>query len=147
MPAYEYRCLDCRRKFEIFMSFSEYGTRPVHCKHCQSARVQRLISKVRFARSDESRMESLADPANLANLEEDPRSLGRMMRQMSSQVGEEMGPEFDEVVHRLESGQPPDQIEKELPDLGGGGDQGAGMMGGMGDMGGLGDMGGMDGDL
>ena len=135
MPAYEYRCLDCHRKFEIIMSFSEYGTRPVHCKHCQSARVQRLISKVRFARSDESRLENLADPGNLANLDDDPKSLGRMMRQMSGQVGEEMGPEFDEVVKRLESGQSPDQIEKELPDLGEAGDPGGDMgMGGMGDL-------------
>jgi putative FmdB family regulatory protein len=118
MPSYEYRCLDCHRKFEIFMSFSEYGTRQVQCQHCQSTNIRRLISRVRFARSDESRLENLADPANLANLEDDPKSLGRMMRQMSGEVGEEMGPEFDEVVKRLESGQSPDQIEKELPDLG-----------------------------
>ncbi len=139
MPAYEYRCLDCHRKFEVFLSFSEYGTRPVHCKHCQSANVKRLISRVRFARSDESRLEDMADPAKLAGLDEDPKSLGRMMRQMSGQVGEDMGPEFDEVVKRLESGQSPDQIEKELPDLGEaggpGGDLGMGGMGGMGDLG------------
>jgi putative FmdB family regulatory protein len=139
MPSYEYRCLDCRRKFDVFMSFSEYGTRQVQCSHCHSTNVRRLISRVRFARSDESRLENLADPANLANLEDDPKSLGRMMRQMSGQVGEEMGPEFDEVVKRLESGQSPDQIEKELPDLGAaggpGGDMGMGGMGGMDDMG------------
>ena len=29
-----------------------------------------------------------------------------------------MGGEFDEVVSRLESGQDPEQIERELPDLG-----------------------------
>ncbi len=138
MPAYEYRCLDCHRKFEVLMSFSEYGTRPVQCKYCQSAKVQRLISKVRFARSEESRLESLADPANLANLDEDPRSLGRMMRQMSGQVGEEMGPEFDEVVHRLESGQSPEQIEKELPDLAEGGAPSADASG-LGSLGSLGD--------
>jgi putative FmdB family regulatory protein len=139
MPSYEYRCLDCRRKFEIFMSFSEYGTKPVQCTHCKSTKVQRLISRVRFARSDESRLESLADPSNLEGLEDDPKALGRMMRQMSSEVGEDAGPEFDEVVKRLESGQSPDQIEKELPELGqmgdpgGMGDMGMGGMAGMGD--------------
>ena len=29
-----------------------------------------------------------------------------------------MGPEFDEVVKRLESGQPPEDIERDMPDLG-----------------------------
>jgi hypothetical protein len=73
-----------------------------------------------MARSDESRMEEMADPSKLAGLDEDPQSLGRMMRQMSSQMGEDMGPEFHEVVDRLESGQSPEEIEKNLPDLGGG---------------------------
>ncbi len=141
MPNYEYRCLDCHRRFEIYLSFSEYGQKPVECPHCHSSNVQRKIGRVRMARSDDSRMESLADPSNLAGLDEDPKSLGRMMRQMSSQVGEEMGPEFDEVVKRLESGQSPDQIEKELPDLGAGeGGSGMGDMGGMSDMGGMGGM-------
>jgi putative FmdB family regulatory protein len=144
MPSYEYRCRDCRRKFEVFMSFSEYGSKAVSCKYCHSSNVQRLISRVRFARSDESRLESMADPSALAGLEDDPKSLGKMMRQMSGQVGEDMGPEFDEVVHRLESGQSPDQIEKELPELGEG-MGGMDAMGGMGGMGGLGDMGGLGG--
>jgi hypothetical protein len=41
-----------------------------------------------------------------------------MMRQMSSELGEDMGPEFDEVINRLESGQSPDEIEASMPDLG-----------------------------
>jgi putative FmdB family regulatory protein len=139
MPNYEYRCLSCRRRFEIFISFSDYGTKVVACPHCKSEDVQRKIGRVRVARSDESRMESLADPAALEGLDEDPRALGRMMRQMRGEIGEEMGPEFDEVVGRLESGQSPEQIEQDLPDLGAGG--------GMGDMGGMGGMGGDDFDM
>jgi hypothetical protein len=118
------------------MSYSEYGKLPVRCPHCESTNVQRRIGRIRFARSNESRLENLADPSSLEGLDEDPRALGRMMRQMSSEVGEEMGPEFDEVVGRLEAGQSPDDIEKDLPDLGGGpgmGDMDAGDMGGMDD--------------
>jgi len=37
---------------------------------------------------------------------------------MSREMGEEMGPEFDEVVDRLEGGQSPEEIEKDLPELG-----------------------------
>lgn len=147
MPIYEYRCLDCRRRFDLFMTYSDYGTRTVLCKHCQSSNVQRLINKVRFARSDESRMENLADPSNLAGLEDDPKSLGKMMRQMSGEVGEDMGPEFDEVIHRLESGQSPEQIEKELPELGEAGGPGGDFDGGMSGMGGMGGMGGLGDDL
>jgi len=130
MPHYEYRCLSCRRRFDVFFSYSEYGQKPVQCPHCESQDVQRRIGRIRFARSDESRMETLADPSSLAGLEDDPRALGKMMRQMSSEVGEEMGPEFSEVVDRLEAGQSPDDIEKQLPELGAdsGDDLGGGMM-------------------
>jgi hypothetical protein len=37
-------------------------------------------------------------------------------------MGEDMGPEFDEVIDRLESGQSPEDIEGSMPDLGGGPD-------------------------
>jgi len=119
MPSYPYRCLNCRKRFEVFMSYSEYGTQPVYCPHCKSDQVQRRIVRIRVARSEESQLESLADPSNLEGLEDDPKALGRMMRRMSREMGEDMGPEFDEVIDRLEKGQSPEEIEEDLPDLGG----------------------------
>lgn len=118
MPRYDYRCRECRRKFEIYIAFSDYGKKTVTCPNCGSAKVDRLINRVRVLRSDESRMENLADPSNLDGLDDDPRALGRMMRRMKDEVGEEMPPEFDEVVGRLEKGQSPDDIEREMPELG-----------------------------
>lgn len=118
MPTYQYRCLNCNKRFEIFMTYTEYGSTPVICPHCKSDKVQRRIGRIRVARSEESRLESLADPSSLDGLDDDPRALGKMMRSMSKELGEEMGPEFDEVVNRLEAGQSPEDIEKAIPDLG-----------------------------
>ncbi|MCL7453962.1 MAG: hypothetical protein M8467_13040 [Anaerolineae bacterium] len=79
----------------------------------------RVISRVSIVRSEESRLDDLADPSTLDGLdEEDPKSLARWMRKMSSEVGEEMPAEFDEVIDRLESGQSPEEIEESMPDLG-----------------------------
>jgi len=107
------------------MTYAEYGARPVRCPHCGSGDVRRRVPRVRVARSEEGRMESLAgdlsDPAAMAGLENDPQAMGRMMRKMGRELGEEMPPEFDEVVGRLEKGENPDEIEKSLPDLGGAG--------------------------
>ena len=118
MPSYPYRCLECRKRFEIFLTYDEYGVKPVACPHCQSERVQRRISRVRIARSEENRLDNLADPSALNGLEDDPKALGRMMRQMSQEMGEDLGPEFDEVIGRLEAGQSPEEIEDAIPDLG-----------------------------
>jgi putative FmdB family regulatory protein len=122
MPIYDYICLTCKKRFDVFMTYSEYGSRTVTCTHCGSTDVRRRAPRVRVAKSEESRMESLAgdfaDPSALAGLEDDPQSLGRVMRKMGRELGEEMPPEFDEVVDRLEKGQSPDEIESALPDLG-----------------------------
>jgi putative FmdB family regulatory protein len=133
MPLYDYICLDCKQRFDIFITYAEYGSKLVACAHCQSANVRRRLPRVRVAKSDESRMESMADPSALAGLEDDPKAMGAMMRKMGREMGEELPPEFDDVVDRLEAGQSPEEIESALPDLGG--DD----MGGMGGMG-MGDM-------
>jgi putative FmdB family regulatory protein len=125
MPNYGYRCLNCQRRFEVYLSYQDYDKQQVVCPYCNSEKVQRRIGRVRFARSEDSRLEDMADPSKLAGLEDDPKAMARMMRQMSSEMGEELGPEFNEVVDRLESGQSPNEIEESMPDMGsemGGGD-------------------------
>ena len=118
MPTYQYRCLNCKRRFDVFMIYREYGTKTVRCTHCGSEKVQRRIGRIRFARSEDSRLEDFDDPSAMDGLEDDPQAMGRMMRKMSREMGEEMGPEFDEVIDRLEAGQSPEDIEAALPDLG-----------------------------
>jgi putative FmdB family regulatory protein len=120
MPIYQYKCLACKKRFEIFLSYKEYGEKSVQCPHCASDHVQRRIGRIRVAKSEESRMDALTDPSGLEGLENDPRALGRMMRKMGNEMGEEVPPEFDEVVDRLEAGQSPEDIEKAIPDLEGG---------------------------
>jgi len=39
------------------------------------------------------------------------------MRKMSAETGEDLGPEFDEVVGRLEAGESPEKIEESMPEL------------------------------
>lgn len=120
MPVYQYRCLNCKKRFEVFVSYKEYGTKSILCPHCNSSEVQRRIGRIRVAKSEESRMDSLTDPSGLEGIENDPRALGKMMRKMGNEMGEDVGPEFDEVVDRLEAGQSPEDIEKAIPDLEGG---------------------------
>lgn len=120
MPIYEYRCNNCRRRVSIWWrTFSEAEIGTAHCSYCSSQELTRLVSKVRVVRSEESRLDDLADPDNLGDLDEnDPRSIARWMRKMSDEVGEDMGSEFEEVVDRLESGESPEDIENAMPDLG-----------------------------
>ncbi len=119
MPYYEYKCRACGKRVRIFMTFAEYDEQQPSCPHCQSSDLQRLISRVAMAKSEDARMDSLMDDSALSGLdEEDPKALGRFMRKMSNEMGEDMGDEFGEVVDRLEKGESPESIEASMPDLG-----------------------------
>lgn len=118
MPTYPYRCLNCKKRFEIFMTYAEYGTLQVSCPHCGDGNVARRISRVRITRSADSMLDNLDDPSSLDGLEDDPQAMGQVMRRMGAELGEDLGPEFHEVVNRLEAGQSPEEIEAALPDLG-----------------------------
>lgn len=121
MPIYEYRCESCRKRLSLFQSYADYGRAAVQCPHCGSSNLRRLISRVRVARSEESRLDSLSDSSGWEGLdEEDPRAMARMMRRMGKEMGEELPAEFDEVVDRLEAGQNPEDIEADMPELGAG---------------------------
>lgn len=122
MPTYDFICNSCNQRFDTFLTFAEYGKKPVTCAHCSSKNVRRRMTKVRIAKSEESRMDSMADDfSGFEGMEDDPKAMGRMMRKMGRDMGEELPPEFDEVVDRLEKGQSPEEIEKEVPTLGAGG--------------------------
>jgi hypothetical protein len=104
----------------LFFSYSEYGSVEPICSHCGSSDLKRVISRVAIAKSEDSRLDSLDPEGMMAGLDEDdPRSLGRFMKKMSSEMGEDMGDDFNEVVDRLESGESPESIEKSMPEIAG----------------------------
>jgi len=120
MPIYEFRCHDCRRRVSRFYrSLAAVEGTPT-CPRCGGTNLTRLISRVSVVRSEDSRIDDLADPSSLGDMDEnDPKSIARWMRKMGSEAGEEMPEEFDEVIGRLESGQSPEDIEEAMPDLAG----------------------------
>jgi len=117
MPIYEYRCRKCHRRVSILLRSFAVDVRP-KCTYCGHDELDRLISRVAVLRSEEAQLDSLSDSSALGDLDEnDPRSLGRMMKKMSREAGEDLGDEFHEVVDRLEAGQSPEDIESSMPDL------------------------------
>ncbi len=119
MPIYEYRCQRCGKRVSHFVRSFAAADVPPPCPRCQSTDLRRLVSRIAVLASEESRLENLVDPSSLGDVDEnDPRSVARWMRRMGREVGEDLGPEFDEVVDRLEAGESPEEIESSMPDLG-----------------------------
>ncbi len=98
MPIYEYRCDDCGKISEFLLIKSEETFTP-ECKKCKSKKMSRVLSRVRVVRSEESRMENLADPSKWGGLDEnDPKSMAKWMKKMGKEMGEDMGEDVDQMV-------------------------------------------------
>jgi putative FmdB family regulatory protein len=98
MPIYEYRCQDCG-KVSSYLVMNIREPHHPQCKRCQSGKMTRLISRVARIRSEESRLESLADPSKLGGLDEnDPASMARWMKRMGKEMGEDLGEDMDSMI-------------------------------------------------
>jgi putative FmdB family regulatory protein len=98
MPIYEYHCADCRRPVSLLvMRISDPAT--PHCPRCGGERLTRLLSRFATIRSEDDRLESLADPTQLGDLDEnDPRSMARWMKKMGGELGDDAGEDWDAMV-------------------------------------------------
>ena len=111
MPIYEYQCDACRKRTTLLI-LSVSNPEPARCQHCGSDRLTRLMSRIATPKSEEARMESLADPSSFGDLDEsDPKSMTRFMKKMAGEMGED----FDEgMMEGLD--QPPEGTADEPSD-------------------------------
>ena len=115
MPIYEYRCKDCGKR-STYLILQGHSS-PLSCKHCKSNQLARIMSRFAAPKSEEARMEALADPSNFGGVDEnDPKSMARFMKKMGKELGEDLGEDFDEAMESMgEGGQEGDSMS--LPDM------------------------------
>src|SRR5690349_17735107 len=104
MPIYEYRCRACgKRTSRLVLNMSNSSEQS--CAHCHSSDLERLMSRFASPKSEEARLEALADPSQLSGIDEnDPRSMARFMKKMGHEMGEDLGDDLDAA---MEEGPPP----------------------------------------
>ena len=130
MPIYEFYCDDCNIIFNSLSSRINTSTKP-DCPRCGKKEISRQISTFAtigkasedsddmMAGIDETRMEeafgSLMQEAEGMN-EEDPRQMATLMRKFTEKTGMHLGDTMEEAISRMEKGEDPDLIEKEMGD-------------------------------
>ena len=98
MPIYEYECQGCRRRVSVLVR-SLAGHASPRCPRCGSAELSRLMSRFAMVKSEDARLESLADPSQYGDLDEnDPKSVARFMKRMGQEMGEDLGEDLDAAM-------------------------------------------------
>ncbi len=120
MPIYEYRCGACNRRTSVFVrSISSPVT--AACEHCGSKKLSRLVSKFAVHRASGGGDGFGDDLGGMDDVDEnDPQSVARWARKMRQDSGEDLGPEFDEMIGRMEAGESPDEMFGDDGEGGGG---------------------------
>jgi len=94
MPIYEYVCQNCGKRIN-FLVLNKDTFFP-KCNKCESTDLRRIMSRFASVRSEESRMESLADPNKWGDLDEnDPKSMVKFVKKMGRELGDELGEDYD----------------------------------------------------
>jgi len=108
MPIYEYRCNNCRRKSEVFVQGYSLPLNPT-CTHCGSQDLSRIFSRfaVRRSKSDKSVYDDILSDSKLTQglMRNDPRALAEWSRKMGRAADEDITPETEELMDRLEAGE------------------------------------------
>jgi putative FmdB family regulatory protein len=104
MPIYEYLCQDCQKRSSILM-LSPRNASGASCRHCGSRNIERLMSRFAAPKSEEARLESLADPSHMGDIDEhDPQSVARFMKKMGDEMGEDLGDDVEAMMEQAGDG-------------------------------------------
>jgi len=143
MPIYEFLCSDCNRVFNFLARTPDAAGRRPACPKCGGRKMSKLFS--RFATqakgprrpaasagegddagampapgsAEEARMERamMGLAREMESIDENnPRQLAAAMRRLSEVSGEDLGPEMNEMIRRLEAGEDPEKVEEEMAD-------------------------------
>lgn len=136
MPIYEFFCDRCNVIFNFFSRRIDTSTIP-SCPRCGKEKLAKQMSAfATISRNgeengdpldgiDEAKMERafsrLMKEAEGMN-EDDPRQMASLMRRFSQETGVDLGGNMEEALSRMEAGEDPEQIEREMGDVLGEGD-------------------------
>ncbi|HEV2471602.1 MAG TPA: zinc ribbon domain-containing protein [Chthonomonadales bacterium] len=97
MPIYEFLCSKCKRRFRKLVGVVS-GSTQIRCPHCQSEDFMRQISRFARVRNEDDAIDSLADEMESVGDTDDPAALRHVMQRMGSEMGEDLGGEFDQMM-------------------------------------------------
>lgn len=106
MPLFEFVCQDCQKQFTFLVGVIA-GNDEAKCPRCGSQKLQKIMSRFARGRSDDARMEAIAEKMEHRDLD-NPGELSRFAREMgrelSAESGEDLSGEIEELIEEESRG-------------------------------------------
>ncbi len=94
MPVFEYRCQSCAKRFATLVGVVA-GANDVECPHCGSKSADKLISRFIRGRTEDDRIDDMADRLEQYGEPDSPSEMREMVREMGKAVDEDMADDME----------------------------------------------------
>ncbi|MEQ1934347.1 MAG: zinc ribbon domain-containing protein [Fimbriimonadaceae bacterium] len=96
MPIFEFRCQDCQTKFQTLVGMVA-GADEVVCPKCGGKRSDKLVSRFIRGRTEDDRVDEMADHLELMGEPESPTAMREMMKEMGKGMEEDLSDEMEQM--------------------------------------------------
>ncbi|MFY9233936.1 MAG: zinc ribbon domain-containing protein [Fimbriimonadaceae bacterium] len=96
MPVYEYRCSQCQKRFSALIGMVAEPD-DGRCPHCGSQDTARLVSRFMRGRTEDDRIDEMADQLETMGEPESPQDMRKMVREMGKAMDEDSSDEMEEM--------------------------------------------------
>jgi putative FmdB family regulatory protein len=97
MPIFEFRCHKCAKKFSALIGVTAEPD-DERCPHCGAAETSKLVSRFARYRSEDSRVEEMADRLETMDEPDSPSEMREMVREMGKALDEDVSDEMEEML-------------------------------------------------
>ena len=96
MPVFEFRCADCGKKFQTLVGVVAVSD-DEKCPHCGSSNTSKLVSRFARYRSEDDRIDEIADRVERMGEPESPSEMREVMREMGKAMDEDVSDDMEEM--------------------------------------------------
>lgn len=109
MPVFEFRCQDCGKRFSALIGMVAEPD-DTKCPHCGSQATSKLVSRFQRVRSEDDRIDALADELETMGEPESPSQMREMVKEMGKAMDEDMSDEMEEMFEADMAGELEDDV-------------------------------------
>ena len=112
MPIFEFVCEDCGKQFSALVGMVA-SSKPPACPRCKGDRLNKVVSRFARIRSEEEKLDSLADETAIGDIENDPKAMRKWVREMGKAMDEDMDDELEAAMEEEFSSKPGEKEPKD----------------------------------
>jgi putative FmdB family regulatory protein len=96
MPVYEYRCLKCKKRYSALVGMTAEDSEAT-CPACGGNEAERLVSRFARVRSEDDRLDAIADHLETMGEPESPNEMRHLVRELGKALDDDVSDEMEEV--------------------------------------------------